>query len=203
MSFKLKHIALALAIALVCPAALSGCSDINDAVLGTSSSSGGATDILKDATDYINKLSSYATKLSTTSSEFAEAISKSDTVSLKLKRDEMCKNLQECIDAEIPDLLKDEGGKYKQACENLKSVLSDYTDITCKYLEDKSSLTTEESKKIEELKTKYEEATKALEEANKSVDSKIESIKNPLKNSEVASGQSSTSNSSTEKQTTK
>lgn len=127
---------------------------------------------LQQAQDFVSSLDSKAAEVSKKADEYIEAIGKSDSVAAKLKFDEIIKSLDEGANLEVPDELKEEGEKYKNACNNLKDALNSLNDVA-------NGATTDAdlASKLAEAQSKYDEAAKALEEADKSLNDKMNELK--------------------------
>lgn len=126
---------------------------------------------LQQAQDFVSSLDSKAAEVSKKADEYIEALGKSDSVAAKLKFDEIIKTLDEGANIEVPDELKDEGEKYKNACNNLKDALNSLNDVANGSLTDADL-----ASKLAEAQSKYDEAAKALEEADKSLNEKMNEL---------------------------
>lgn len=157
------------ALALVSCVMLSGCS-------GTMQT-GADQEVLKTPTeqaeDYVSAIDSHAAEISKKADEYITAIGQSDTVAAKLKFDEITAALDDCANVEIPDNLKDEGEKYKQACTDLKDALSGLNEVANGKVSEGDV-----QSKVQEAQEKYEKAATGLEEADKSLKEKVDNLKN-------------------------
>ena len=128
---------------------------------------------LEQTQDYVTSVDSHASEISKKADEYIEAIGKSDTVAAKLKLEEVLKALDECANVETPDAIKDEGERYKQACNNLKEALNSLNDVANGKVA-QSDLQT----KLQEAQDKYTQAATTLSDADKSLNNKLEELKN-------------------------
>ncbi len=181
MTSTIKRYTLLAFCALVATFFLTGCNGI----FGTSKSTrqNEATTALTEVTSYVSQVKSYADTLSTKSSELTQAISDSDLVNIKLKRDEIADCLQKASEVEVPELIKTDGEKYANSCLAMKEVLCNYTDIVISTIESGGSIKDMSTlQQLSEMQSKYDEAVKNFESADSAINSTLESLKNPLQN---------------------
>jgi DNA repair ATPase RecN len=127
---------------------------------------------LEQAQDYVTSLDSKSAEISKKADEYIEAVGKSDSVAAKLKLEEITKTLDECANLQVPDELKDEGEKYKSACNSLKDAVNSLNEVASS-----SSSTLDLANKVSEAQTKYDQAAKSLQEADKSLNDKLTELK--------------------------
>lgn len=126
---------------------------------------------LQKAQEYVSSIDSRAAELSIKADEYVQAIGKSDNVAAKLKLEEVVSTLDDCANLEVPDSLKDEGEKYKQACTDLKEALNSLNDVANGKIAE-----AELQFKVQEAQQKYEEAVKNLGDADTSLQDKVKQI---------------------------
>ena len=157
------------AIVLTSCFALTGCAGLTSA--------NSAQDVektpLQQTQEYVSSIDSHAADISKKADEYITAIGKSDAVAAKLKFEEITAALDECAKVEIPDAIKDEGEKYKQACTDLKDALSGLNDIANGKVTEADMQT-----KMQEAQDKYTQASTNLSDADKALNEKLEEIKN-------------------------
>ena len=127
---------------------------------------------LEQAQDFVSSLDSKSAEISKKADEYIEAVGKSDSVAAKLKLEEITKTLDESANLTVPDELKDEGEKYKNACNSLKEAIVSLNEVATN-----SSTATDLASKVAEAQTKYDEAAKSLQEADKSLNDKLTELK--------------------------
>ena len=123
------------------------------------------------AEEYVSSIDSHAAEISKKADEYITALGESDTVAAKLKLEEITTALDEVVNMEIPDAIEDEGGKYKEACTNLKDALNGLNDVANGKVAEGDV-----QKTIEQAQEKYDSAAKSLEEADSSLKDKIETL---------------------------
>ena len=165
---KNRAFSLALAIVILCAGfSVVGCSGLT----GTGSDEQQKTPI-EQARDYVSNLDSCAADLSSKYDELVEAYTKDDTVAVRLKIEELKDTLDKAANLEVPPSLKDEGEKYKSACNDLKEALSSLEEAA------KSSKTGKNvDGLISDASSKYESAVQALKDADAALQSKLEKLK--------------------------
>ena len=126
---------------------------------------------LQKAQEYVTAVDSRAAELSVKADEYVQALGKGDNVAAKLKLEEVAASLDDLSNIEIPDSLKDEGEKYKQAATGLKEALNSLNDVA----NGKGSESDLKSK-LQEAQQKYDEAAKNLSDADTSLQEKVQQM---------------------------
>ena len=148
--------------------ALTGCSG-----MALTTGQGAQKTPVQQVQEYVTSIDSNSAELSKEADEYITAIGKSDTVAAKLKFEEITSTLDKCANVEIPDAIKDEGEKYKQACTDLKDALSALNDIANGKVSEADLQT-----KMQEAQDKYTQASTNLSDADKALNEKLEELKN-------------------------
>ena len=123
------------------------------------------------AEEYVSSIDSHAAEVSKKADEYITSLGKADSVAAKLKFEEIAAVLDETANLEVPEVIKDEGEKYKEACTNLKDALTSLNDVANGKVAE-----VDVQQSVTQIQEKYDAAAASLEEADKNLKDKIENL---------------------------